>query len=325
VSISALHSSSPTRSNTKSQSKSKSSAKSQSASRSFSLSESASERISFSVSATPSDSQSSAETNSGSNTKNAILLGPVKITRTSSFSESTSSAPSISRSLTRSASKSLLVITAPFHVHQGNDTIAIIEILTPPSNEGFYIVIPDPIVGPTENSPTIISQIVEISFVTELGEPLDFDGKAKLCFQVNETDSDSCLGYLDESISPPKWKCEDECLDSHQGQLCGSTSHFTSFAILLSGGSGGDCTSNYILGSGWYDLALILSFVVVLWICLCLFVFIVECTPFGNYFFGKEHTRVKQLRSYAIQANREPKSNLLHPSTSTVDSRSSLS
>jgi len=162
-------------------------------------------------------------------------------------------------------------------------------------------VISDPNVVPTENPPTIISQIVEISLVSENGESLNFDGNAKLCFQVNETDSDSCLGYLDESISPPKWKCEDECLDSHQGQLCGSTSHFTSFAILLSGGSGSNCgSSNYILGSGLYDLALILSFVGSLWICLCLFVFIVECTPLGkSVFFGKEHKRVKALRSYA--------------------------
>jgi hypothetical protein len=178
----------------------------------------------------------------------------------------------------------------------GNDTA---EIISPPSNDGTFIIVPNPNLPPVENSPNIISQVVEITFVSENGTPVVFDGEAKLCFQVNQSRSDSCLGYLDESVSPPKWKCEDECLDSHQGKVCGKTSHFTSFAILLQGGAGGGCDSGigFILGSGWKDLVLILSFVVSLWCCLCLLVLCACCTPCGKRaFYGEEHNRVATIR-----------------------------
>jgi hypothetical protein len=48
----------------------------------------------------------------------------------------------------------------------------------------------------------------------------------------------ACLGFIDESVSPPAWRCEDPCLSKdNRGQWCGTTSHFTNFAILLSGGA----------------------------------------------------------------------------------------
>jgi hypothetical protein len=52
-----------------------------------------------------------------------------------------------------------------------------------------------------------------------------------------------CLGFLDESESPPKWKCEDSCLQQVSPSFwCGQTSHFTNFAVLLgSGGSSSSC------------------------------------------------------------------------------------
>jgi hypothetical protein len=57
-----------------------------------------------------------------------------------------------------------------------------------------------------------------------------------------------CLSYLDEKEDPPKWKCVDECLEKKGGMLCGSTDHFTSFAVLLGGigggGGGGGCGSS---------------------------------------------------------------------------------
>lgn len=48
-----------------------------------------------------------------------------------------------------------------------------------------------------------------------------------------------CLSYLDESTSPPEWKCQDSCLTRKGASVCGETGHFTSFAVLLDGGGGG--------------------------------------------------------------------------------------
>jgi hypothetical protein len=42
-----------------------------------------------------------------------------------------------------------------------------------------------------------------------------------------------------------EWKCVDECLEVSEGQLCGETDHFTSFAILLGGNGNNDkCNSD---------------------------------------------------------------------------------
>lgn len=82
--------------------------------------------------------------------------------------------------------------------------------------------------------------------VTQLDEPVT------ICLRSSgTTGDDTCLGYLDASSDPPSWRCEDECLEKKGDLLCGETSHFTNFAILLSGsGSGsGKCggDDNYLL------------------------------------------------------------------------------
>lgn len=67
--------------------------------------------------------------------------------------------------------------------------------------------------------------------------PFEVGEQAELCFDVQGSVplEGTCLASFDEGTS--KWKCEDKCLDEKGGQLCGTTSHFTSFAVLLSGGS----------------------------------------------------------------------------------------
>lgn len=71
---------------------------------------------------------------------------------------------------------------------------------------------------------------------------LSFAADATICIRPNAGAElkGACLGYFDEVSS--SWKCEDPCLVKSDKLLCGSTSHFTSFAILLSGGSGTDTT-----------------------------------------------------------------------------------
>lgn len=66
---------------------------------------------------------------------------------------------------------------------------------------------------------------------------LRFDAPATVCIDAATADSKSgCLGYIDESVEPPKWVCEDPCVKHNGKTLCGKTDHFTSFAILLNGG-----------------------------------------------------------------------------------------
>jgi hypothetical protein len=88
---------------------------------------------------------------------------------------------------------------------------------------------------PDASSAEVVSKIYDFS-----PDGLKFAGEATLCIQPSagaSTDT-SCLGYLNMD---GKWQCEDTCLAPKGDQLCGSTSHFTSFAILLSGGKGASC------------------------------------------------------------------------------------
>ena len=49
------------------------------------------------------------------------------------------------------------------------------------------------------------------------------------------TEQDQCLGFLNDQ---GEWECEDPCLESKGDQLCGQTTHFTNFALLLGGAAG---------------------------------------------------------------------------------------
>lgn len=46
--------------------------------------------------------------------------------------------------------------------------------------------------------------------------------------------------------SKGNWECVDECVYSKNGQICGDTDHFTSFAILL-GANTDTCDSNLVI------------------------------------------------------------------------------
>jgi hypothetical protein len=77
---------------------------------------------------------------------------------------------------------------------------------------------------------------------------MSFNTQVSICFKL-QTDQvdDLCLAYIDESVSPPKWRCEDSCLEQvGRDQVCGKTDHFTNFAILLGGrgDGGGDLCSS---------------------------------------------------------------------------------
>jgi hypothetical protein len=170
----------------------------------------------------------------------------------------------------------------------------------------LLVVLPDPEfplvtvseVDPSSLPPTdseIGSKVFDVRFTDQ---ELD-NFSVKLCFASNST-QDACLGYLDENTTPPEWKCEDYCLSSNQdGQLCGDTSHFTNFAILLRGSNSADCESGktYVTGSFNGDLALCLS---VVGGCICLGILVIllaSVTQSGrNLVTGKEGERVHKMR-----------------------------
>jgi len=89
--------------------------------------------------------------------------------------------------------------------------------------------------------------------VSQLASP------AQVCFSIQPGTNyrSACLGYIDSS---GRWQCEDKYLTmSNSTQICGSTSHFTNFAVLLSGGGGGGQNKSYITGSWRGDLGLAAS------------------------------------------------------------------
>lgn len=94
--------------------------------------------------------------------------------------------------------------------------------------------------GVSDGATPLASSVVEVTLVDDGGNPVSqLDGDVQICLRPNPgaDTGTSCLGYLNEKTKT--WVCEDECLSANdKGQLCGSTNHFTNFALLLTGGSG---------------------------------------------------------------------------------------
>jgi hypothetical protein len=110
---------------------------------------------------------------------------------------------------------------------------------------------------------------------TQLTQP------ATLCFTSDKsTDYGSaCLGYINKD---GVWACQDKCLDQSKSTLiCGKTDHFTSFAVLLSGGEYGCDT--FITGTWQGDFALAASVFGAVWCVAC-----VACVA---YFFDSPYRR----------------------------------
>lgn len=116
------------------------------------------------------------------------------------------------------------------------------------------------------------------------------------------TSQTSCLGYLDESLNPPRWICQDSCLSyNSNGNLCGTTNHLTNFAILFFGGQSA-CSSDFIFGIYQKDLALIGS-VAAFILLLCLLLLLLSYLPCSKrIIYSKEAQRVRSARFSMIKA-----------------------
>ena len=135
-----------------------------------------------------------------------------------------------------------------------------IDLISP---SGSIITINNPDIDLINQSDT--SDIVSFIVDFQLSDgSTDLGGDVEICFESNHNSNDNlCLGYLDESLNPPEWICQDHCLQKNSdGLICGNTDHFTNFALLLSGsGNNANCGDEdyWITGSGLGDFYLVLS------------------------------------------------------------------
>lgn len=97
-----------------------------------------------------------------------------------------------------------------------------------------------------------------------------FDDPIEICFSVpsGDTNGQECLAYYDEAKG--EWICEDACVKVKNGLVCGTTDHFTNFAILLDGGgSNDDCGGDDIdVVISWLSLAVIITAIIIFFIAI---------------------------------------------------------
>jgi hypothetical protein len=148
------------------------------------------------------------------------------------------------------------------------------------------------------------SQALEVSFANRKRHELTqvLSSPATLCFAYNERSNYdlACLGYINNE---GKWQCEDTCLDKNStSQLtCGRTGHFTSFAVLLSGGDD-QCHRQYMTGSWKGDLAVAASVFGLVWgialLCCVLYLF---DTPLTKYLRNQHKPKKKRFSTQSSE------------------------
>jgi hypothetical protein len=238
--------------------------------------------------------------------------------------------PEISNTLPRSASRTRTSMTqveieisssnSPSSSKGQKESISTIEVgqilvSVPPEvqNQGIVDV---NIVG---SSPETVSEIIEI-FLYDLDGNLilepQFEQSVQLCFPVNS--KADCLAYRQRAEDT--WKCTDECLTTYDSKnttskylQCGSTTHFTQFALLLTGAnySGDKCHSfsGYITGSSQGDLILVLCVSLGWLVFLCILIICaslggLRIPLLGNLVYGEEGFRIVRTRDSALKFRR---------------------
>ena len=147
--------------------------------------------------------------------------------------------------------------------------------------------------------------IVTLILLDALGNEVQPENEVEICFAVPTSfnKDENCLGFINEEFFPPKWECQDRCLnDGSSNLICGKTDHFTSFALLLTGDNGDQCTSKFdlIFDEKWKDGVLIGSFSAAFLLCLFAVCLFLAFTPIGGRILrGEEGTRIHKLRSQA--------------------------
>lgn len=136
---------------------------------------------------------------------------------------------------------------------------------------------------------------------------------ARVCLQPQNGQKlkDLCLGFINEKTR--EWECEDKCLKRQQQNggrsvFCGTTTHFTSFALLLQTGNkgNGECgdEDQYITNSNNNDIALVASvvgacFLFVIFVVIISYIPIVRRVIVGEKIFMQQQA----IRKYQNGAN----------------------
>jgi len=191
------------------------------------------------------------------------------------------------------------------------DCTAIPPFFVPPTAPSGAEIIttspPEPLIASSDTS-DVVSAIIDVS----LADPSAvLGGDVELCFFVPPAarNKDLCLGFLDESLQPPEWTCEDKCVEEGEnGFACGSTDHFTNFALLLEGaanGGGSDgCSSiseDWVTNSWIGDLILLLSCAAVVAL-ICVVIILSSLTsPIKRLIYGAEGYRITNARTAATR------------------------
>jgi len=162
--------------------------------------------------------------------------------------------------------------------------------------------------------PVVFQSVVfNITLTDTLGGDVQPES-ARICLETSGGNvDDQCLGFLDESDPEnPRWKCQDECLSERDdGTVCGTSSHFTSFAILLSGSVGADgCgnnSSNFFTGAYWSDSIVLAVFSISLVSFLVFGAFLLAFTkPGRRILYGKEGLRIHRLHQTSVELQNLP-------------------
>ena len=132
---------------------------------------------------------------------------------------------------------------------------------------------------------------------------------AQLCFSHRRGNNykSACLGYIDAS---GHWQCEDKCPSRNSSHTCGTTSHFTNFAVLLSGGGDKSDCDSFITGSWKGDIGMAAAFFGSVWL-LCLGIAIISQTERGRVFFTGRRSKKASMRSLDKRASGGSNSNVL--------------
>ena len=151
----------------------------------------------------------------------------------------------------------------------------------------------------TEDIESIILSVRLEDNLTLLGESVEICIKPN---QDNADEDDLCLGFLDESLRPPEWICEDsELVEKFNGLFCGNTNHFTNFALLLDGGNNGDCDDDcdWVTRNSWGDFILIMSCFLFCVLFGIVFILLARLDPAKRFIYGEEGMRISTARSLA--------------------------
>ena len=229
--------------------------------------------ITTSISITPTPTTTMTITATSSSFNSANLVHPVIINTISPISTSTRNfIPEIqSKSKTRSPKISNIEsfpVIQPTSIpvtedliqlpdFQGN-TVVTVEFENI-GNSGLVLNAAPAQSGGELGSQAIESGVVALVLTDQFGTDTQPTKEVEICImQSGDIDVDkACLGYLNEDSIVPRWECEDESLKKKDTFLCGTTDHFTNFAILLDSSNGGGSDSESYEIFIWLSIALI--------------------------------------------------------------------